>query len=83
MAHLGMHAPRPAPNLQRPGAFVEDPGESGGVWTVENGALPPLADLDSTESVFVAETADADAPDTRRHAGPPRTTSYPLAPFKS
>jgi len=83
MTHLAMHAPRPAPNRQRPGAFVEDPGESGGVQTVENGAPSPLADLDSIELVFVAKTADADAPDPHRHAGPSRTTSYPLAPFKS
>jgi len=60
-AHSGTHAPHLAPSLQRPGAFAEDPGESGGVPTAENGALPPLADPDGAASTFAAETADTDA----------------------
>lgn len=83
MAHLAMHAPHPAPNLQCPGAFMEDPGESGEVQTVENSAPLPLADLDSAELVFMAKTADTDVPNPHWHARPSQTMSYPLMPFKS
>jgi len=61
LAHLGTDAPCHAPSLHRPGAFAEDPGESGGVLTVENGALAPHTDPDGTELVFAAETAHAHA----------------------
>jgi len=62
LAHLGTNDPRLAHIPDRPGAFAEDPGESGGVPTVENGASSPLADSDGAASTFAAETADAGAP---------------------
>ena len=63
--HSGTLAPRPASSTHPPGAFAEDPGESGGVQTVENGAPPPLEDLDRTESTFMAKTSDANVPAPR------------------
>jgi len=62
LAHLGTDAICLAPSLQCPGAFAEDPGESGGVLTVENGAPPPCADPDGAAPTFTTETADAGAP---------------------
>jgi len=65
LAHSGTDAPHLAPSLQRPGAFAEDPGESGGVPTAEKGASPPLADPDGAVPIFAAETTDTVAPDPR------------------
>jgi len=62
LAHLGTDDPRLAHIPDHPGAFAEDPGESGGVPTVENSASSPLADPDGAASTFAAETADAGAP---------------------
>jgi len=59
--HLGTNTPHLVPSLQCPGAFMEDPGESGGVPMVENSAPAPLADPDSAKSALMAETADAEA----------------------
>jgi len=77
LAHLGTDAPRPAPSLHHPGAFVEDPGESGGVLTVENGAPAPHPDPDGTESVFAAKTTHADMPAPRMLAEAKRSHDWP------
>ena len=65
LAHLGTDNPRLVLIPERPGAFVEDPGESGGVLMVENGAPAPLADPDGAALTFAAKTADAGAPTPR------------------
>ena len=59
VAHPGSYDPHLAPGPQRPGTFPEDPGEPGGVPTVESGAPAPHADPDDKESAFAAKTADA------------------------
>ena len=61
MVHLGTNAPRLAPCLQAPEAFVEDPDEAGGVATMEDSALAPLEDSKIKESAFMAKTADPEA----------------------
>jgi len=61
LAHSGIEDPRLVHIPDRTGAFAEDPGDSGGVLMVENGASPPLADPDGAASTFAAKTADADA----------------------
>ena len=58
MAYAGTHAPCLAPSLPRPGAFAEDPGESGGVHTVEDGALAPLEVSEAMKLAFAAESTD-------------------------
>jgi hypothetical protein len=40
---------------------TDDPEESGGVWTVEDGEPALLKDFDGMEFVFTAETADTEA----------------------
>jgi len=60
LAHLGTNDPRLVHIPYHTGAFAEDPGDSGGVPMVENGALPPLADPDSAALTFMAKTTDAD-----------------------
>ena len=62
LAHLGTDHPCLTYIPECPGAFAEDPGESGGVPTVENGAPAPHTDPNSTELVFAAKTTDAGAP---------------------
>ena len=64
-ADPGSHDPYLVPCPQCPGAFAEDPGDSGGVPTVKCSAPAPLEDLEDTEVVFAAEVADADTLDPR------------------
>ena len=61
LTHSGIEDPCLVHIPDHTGAFAEDPGDSGGVPMVENGASPPLADPNGAASTFVAETADADA----------------------
>ena len=63
VAHSGTNALHLARILQRPGAFMEDPEESGGVLMEENGVPPLHTDPDGTVSTFMAETTGAGAPD--------------------
>jgi len=67
VAHPGSHDPHLAPCSQCPGAFAEDPGDSGGVLTMGNGAPAPLNAPDDKESAFVAKTAGTDALNPRTH----------------
>jgi len=60
LAYLGTDDPYLAHIPHHTGAFAEDPGDSGGVPMVENGASPPLADPNGAASTFAAETTDAD-----------------------
>ena len=76
--HLGTNAPRPAPCLQASEAFAEDPDKAGGVTTTEDGALAPLQDFKTTESAFVAKTADAEALQPHTLAEAKRSTDKPL-----
>jgi len=78
VAHLGSHDPHLMPCLQHPGAFVEDPGESGGVLTVENSAPAPHADPDGTELTFTVETAGADVLDPCMHMEAKHAPNWPL-----
>ena len=58
VAHVGTHVPCLASSLQCPGAFVEDPGKSGGVHTVEDGVPAPLKVLEAMKLASVAENTD-------------------------
>jgi len=78
VAHLGSHDPHLAPCSQRPGAFVEDPGDSGGVLTMGNGAPAPLDAPNDTELAFAAETAGADALDPHTHTEAKCAPNRPL-----
>src|SRR5260221_5106373 len=73
----GTNAPRLAPSLRAPGAFVEDPDEAGGATTVEGGAPAPLVDPDGTQSTFTAKIADAGAPDPRTLSEAMRCPNWP------
>jgi len=79
LTHLGIEDPRLVHIPNCTGAFVEDPGDSGGVPMVENSALPPLADPDGAASTFAAETADADTdvPNPRTLAEAQRSPNRP------
>ena len=68
LAHSGTNNPCLAHIPDHPGAFTEDPGESGEVPMVENGALAPLADPDGAVLTFAAETAGTPAPRTPAEA---------------
>lgn len=61
LAQSGTHAPRLAPSLQRPEAFVEDPGEPGGVRTVQDGAPAPLEVSEAMQLASAAESTDPGA----------------------
>jgi len=67
LAHSGTDHSRLMHIPEHPGAFMEDPGESGGVPMVENGAPAPHTDPDGQELVFAAKTThtDADVPAPR------------------
>jgi len=78
VAHLGSHDPHLTPRSQCPGAFAEDPGDSGGVPTMGNGAPAPLDAPNDTESAFAAETAGADALDPHTHTEAKRAPDWPL-----
>jgi len=78
VAHPGSHDPHLAPRSQCPGAFVEDPGDSGGVPTMGNSAPAPLDAPDDTESAFAAETAGADVLDPRMHTEAKHAPDQPL-----
>jgi len=67
-ADPGSHNPYLVPCPQHPRALMENPGDSGGVPTVECGALAPLKDLNDIEVAFVVEIADADTLDPCMHA---------------
>ena len=71
----GTNTPRLAPSLQAPGAFAKDPDEAGGATMLEDSALAPLIDPDSTQLTFIAKIADAGAPDPRTLAEATRTGS--------
>ena len=55
----------------------DDPEESGGVWTVEDGEPVLLEDFDGMEFVFAAETADAEALEPRTLAEAKRRPNWP------
>jgi len=77
LAHLGTDDPCLVHIPDHPGAFAEDPGESGGVPTVENGASPPLADPDDAASTFAAKTTGAGAAAPRTPAEAKRSHDRP------
>jgi len=61
-----MRIPKPLQIIRKLQAGIgvsndNDPEESGGVWTVEDGAPALLKDFDGMEFVFAVETADAEA----------------------
>ena len=49
------------PHTEALEASEGDPEKSGGVWAMEDNAPMLLEDFDGMESVFMAETADAEA----------------------
>ena len=73
VAHSGTHAPCLVLSTHPPGAFVEDPGESGGVQMVENGALPPLNNINGIKPLLQSACINTIA----QHHRPPDPT--PLA----
>jgi len=77
LAHSGTNDPRLEHIPDRPGAFAEDPGESGGGPTVENSASPPLTDPNGAALTFVAETADTGAAAPRTPAEAKRSHDRP------
>ena len=89
LAHLGTDDPCLTYIPDHPGAFAEDPGESGGVPMVENGALPPLADPNGAASTFAAKTTDTGMPTPctpteakRSHDHPPWDEAIPKSPTR-
>jgi len=78
VAHPGSHDPHLMPCSQRPGAFAEDPGDSGGVPTMGNGAPAPLDAPDDMELAFMAETTGADALDPCTHTEAKHAPNRPL-----
>jgi len=77
LAHLGTNDPCLVYIPAHPRAFAVDPGESGGVLTVENGALAPHTDPNGTEPVFMADTADAVTPDPCMHMEAKHSHDWP------
>jgi hypothetical protein len=64
--HRSARIPKPSCIIHKLQAGVgvssaDDPEESGGVWTMEDGEPALLKDFDGMEFVFAAETADAEA----------------------
>jgi hypothetical protein len=56
---------------------ADDPEESGGVWTVEDGEPALLEDFDGMEFIFAVETADAEALEPRTLAEVKRRPNWP------
>ena len=71
----GVTSLNPDPHV--PGAFIEDPEESGGAWAVEDGSPALLEDFGGMEFVFVAETADAEALEPRTLAEARERSEWP------
>jgi len=63
VVHSGTNAPRLAPSLHAPGAFLKGPDKAGGVTTEEGGAPAPFKAPDDMESALTAEIADTGVPD--------------------
>jgi hypothetical protein len=77
VGYSGTSAPHPALETQVPAASAEDSEESGGVWTVEDGAPALHEDFHGMEFVFATETADAEALEPRTLAEAKRRPDWP------